>query len=142
MRGRKGERPGFNPRLGRFQVRRNGKLYYRYRLVMEEHLGRPLRPGEQVHHINGDPTDDRIENLQLMTVQEHSRLHVDRLHEQNRADWKYEWSRNYERCTECGTTETPHGAYGQCDRCYWKARYYRQKAEREAAEFAKVAKAA
>lgn len=34
-----------------------------HRHVMEEHLGRPLEANEHVYHLNGDPRDNRIENL-------------------------------------------------------------------------------
>lgn len=36
-----------------------------HRLMVEQSLGRYLRPEEVVHHINGDVSDNRLENLQL-----------------------------------------------------------------------------
>lgn len=46
-----------------------------HRVLMEQELGRPLRVGEDVHHINGDRTDNRLENLRLLPHGEHSTLH-------------------------------------------------------------------
>ncbi len=43
--------------------------------IMEEAINRKLRDDECVHHINGDRLDNRLENLQLMTIGEHSQLH-------------------------------------------------------------------
>src|SRR3990167_5614900 len=45
-----------------------------HRLVMEKHIGRYLYDGEIVHHIDGDGMNNDLNNLQLMTKQEHDSI--------------------------------------------------------------------
>lgn len=48
-----------------------------HRVVMEDKLGRPLKPGEIVHHVDEDKKNNAPDNLELMPSQsEHARLHA------------------------------------------------------------------
>ena len=61
----------------RVQLER-GKWHARlHRLVWEQLVG-SIPTGYVIHHANGDLLNNRLDNLQMMTAAEHSRLH--RLH--------------------------------------------------------------
>ena len=60
---------------GYIRLRINNKLVMEHRKVMEDFLQRPLEDWEDVHHINGDKTDNRIENLEVMSKSEHTSHH-------------------------------------------------------------------
>jgi hypothetical protein len=97
-------RPGWNGKVGERKVRNNsnwkggrivddngrvavyapgnldarmgqGQYIFEYRLIAAEKIGRPLTSDEIVHHIDGDPTNNHPDNLQVMTQAEHCRLH-------------------------------------------------------------------
>lgn len=52
-----------------------GKQYLLSRVTMGRHLGRPLNSDEIVHHKDHDPTNNAIENLELVSRGEHRRRH-------------------------------------------------------------------
>jgi hypothetical protein len=98
-----------------------GKYQLEHRMVMEQHLGRPLNADEEVHHHDKNRTNNDIANLELMSKAEHARLHGGRMGQ---------WSRDYEFCVVCGGRDRPHGGNGECMRCKARRRYQERKRER------------
>lgn len=79
------------------------------RLIAAVKIGRALRPDEQAHHVNGDKSDDRFENLEVLTASEHSRLHACGQTEPLRF------------CSGCGcATEDRSPGCQRCNRRHWK----------------------
>jgi hypothetical protein len=93
------------------QITLDGKPRALHRVIAEQTLGRPLLPGEVVHHVDGNEFNFTPENLLVMSRSEHARLHK---------DLNGKWSERYDQCTECGTTTQRHKGHGLCETCYMR----------------------
>ena len=89
---RQPHRPDIKARYRYIKI--DGRKVAEHRYVMEQVLGRPLSPDEQVHHRNGDRLDNRPDNLEVVTAAEHGLRHT-----------KHPTTK---RCVICREEFTPH----------------------------------
>lgn len=69
-----------NAHLGKGEGKTYTKTYGRHthRIVAEQMLGRPLKPGEVVHHIDGNKRNNNPENLMVFASQAlHAKWHIE-----------------------------------------------------------------
>lgn len=81
-----------------------------HRLVMEKHIGRYLESKEHVHHKNGDISDNRIENLELISESDHHKLHYR----------KMQRIKTFSVCEICGRSNVQAATVKICNNCYQK----------------------
>ena len=85
---------GITYRKGYQSYRFNNKRIHR---VLWEHINGPIEDGMQIHHIDHNPDNNVIENLEKLTQSEHMRHHADASRFGN--DVRY-----VRECTGCGVT--------------------------------------
>lgn len=84
---------------GDFVGRKNNKPVKLHRVMWAHYYGE-IPKGYNIHHIDRDKRNNNIENLQLMTQSEHSRLH--------HGDGVYRGSKKIFTCVVCGKEYEAH----------------------------------
>ena len=97
-----------------------GRRALEHKAVWEAAYG-PIPRGMHIHHINGDKTDNRIDNLALLSNKAHQAVHGP---QRSRA---IRWSIQHLQCVECERTTHPHRAHGLCNLCYGRADYAKRR---------------
>lgn len=89
---------------------------YEHRFIMGKHLGRSLSAKELVHHKDGNGLNNSIDNLQILSTSGHNKNHFTIT----------SWSKLYNECRRCHSTEYRHLAHGLCAYCYPYVRHHNQ----------------
>lgn len=60
---------------GYLKIRVKGKKRQLHRVLMQNSMNRQLLPSEDVHHVNENKRDNRLENLAVIPHDQHTALH-------------------------------------------------------------------
>ena len=80
--------------MAMLQLLKNGKYELEHRVIMAEHIGRNLQTEEHIHHRNGNKSDNRIENIEIVGVGEH----ISKYHPSKRQNDRWHTA----KCITCG----------------------------------------
>ena len=58
----------------------NGRSKSLHRYIMEQKLGRELSRNEEVHHLDGNPLNNELDNLAIMARNSHHKHHKPIIH--------------------------------------------------------------
>lgn len=95
-------RTGYKKKNGYVTTLVQGKPIQQHRLVMQQHIGRRLLTTEVVHHIDRNPSNNSIENLQLFAfIADHVKHHY--LEDRGITD-------THAICRSCGESK-PHAEF-------------------------------
>lgn len=61
-----------------FKDKRTGRWVLTHRRVAEKMVGGKIYPGREVHHIDGDKSNNRPSNLTVLSSARHRRIHRER----------------------------------------------------------------
>ncbi len=114
MQSHRRRKPSLNKKTGYILItpgyKNKNTLEHRY--VWEKEYG-PIPKGFDIHHINGIRTDNRLENLEIVS---HA-MHTSRHKIGKDPHPLLTWAKHFDRCVVCGTNDRPHKTHGRCDRC-------------------------
>ena len=117
----------FRKKEGRWYIkwREKGsrKVYGKRRAIYNwEQTNGKLQKGYEIHHINLDKTDDRIENLQCLSRSEHRRLHAELIKDHRIIDGiefrRCQCCEEYKEIIDFYKNNRKHSGYGgYCKEC-------------------------
>jgi hypothetical protein len=58
-----------------YKDKKTGEWKFTHRRVAEKKVGGKIGAGREVHHIDGNKTNNRPENLSVMSKEAHRRIH-------------------------------------------------------------------